>query len=363
MLVPVHSATRRRSTGRGSVEARRRLRLEVEPVLGRVPRDDDGGEDHRHVFPRLAGQQLGFCGQLPEIADVGLLDGALEPAGAAVVRGEGQMPVAAKQVGERPQVLRGRKRRLLGIGALVDIPVAPQPVLDGRAGHELPDAFGLGARQRIRLERALHEGHVGEVERQPFGAEDVLDHRKVLAAPPEALFDEVVETPLKELHVREDALVQGDWHVVDACVRLDGIFHFGGRGRGSKRRRQRQQLVDRRRFVLRFREAVAGGEGADFVGADPVYQTIEVLADARLGAGAVRRLEQDVDCFIELLPRGLEVTLIERRLPGPEMPIRFGDQRQDRIFDRFGLCDRQRRKRRFRRGRGGRAGRDRLRGA
>ena len=59
MEAPVHSATLRRSTARASATASKSrgvLRDDVEPVLGRVAGEDDGGEDHRHVFAGLAGQ-------------------------------------------------------------------------------------------------------------------------------------------------------------------------------------------------------------------------------------------------------------------------------------------------------------------
>jgi hypothetical protein len=38
------------------------------------------------------------------------------------------MPVAAEELAQRAQVFRGRERGLFGVGPLVDVPVAPQPV-------------------------------------------------------------------------------------------------------------------------------------------------------------------------------------------------------------------------------------------
>ena len=95
-----------------------------------------------------------------------------------------------------------------------------QPVLERRAGHELPHALGLGARQRVRLEGALDQRHVRQIERQPFGAEDVLNHRQVLAAALHAVLDEVVKPALEQLDVRQHALVQRNRDVVVAVLKV-----------------------------------------------------------------------------------------------------------------------------------------------
>ena len=126
--------------------------------------------------------------------------------------------------------------------------------------HELPDALGLGARQRVRLERALDQRHVRQVERQAFGAEDVLNHRQVLAAALHAFLDEIVEAALEQLDVGEHPLVERDRNVVgaDQQVRLDRVLQAGVGGRRAERRRHRQQLVNRRRLVFLLGEAVAG---------------------------------------------------------------------------------------------------------
>ena len=194
-----------------------------------------------------------------------------------------------------------------------------RPFSRRRAGHELPDALGLGTRQRVRLERALDERHVGEIERQPFGAEDALNHRQVLAAARHAFLDEVVKTALKQLDVRQHPLVERDGDVVDDGleIRLDRLGQLGRGGRRPERRRLGQQLIDRRRLVLLFREAVALGQRLHFVGADAVDQTIEMLADARLGPRAVGRFEQNVDGAVELHLRRVEMPLLELALARP----------------------------------------------
>ena len=77
------------------------------------------------------------------------------------------------------------------------------------------------------------------------------------------------------------------------------------------------------------------GQRPHFVGADAVDETVEMLADPRLGPAAVGRLQQDVDGAVEFLFRRLDVPLLELRLAGLEVAFGRGDQRQDRIFDRL----------------------------
>ena len=108
--------------------------------------------------------------------------------------------------------------------------------------------------------------------------------------------------------------------------------------RGVERRRQRQQFVDRRRLVLLFGEAVAFGERPDLVGADPIDEPVEMLANPRFGSAAVGRLEQDVDGAIEFLTRGIDVPELELALAGLEVAIGFGDERDDGIGGRRGAA-------------------------
>src|SRR5207249_3336593 len=100
----------------------------------------------------------GFGRQRPEVAEPGGLHRALHAAGPTVVRRQGEMPVAVEHVAQRVEVLRGGDRRLLGIGALVDVPVAVQTVLEPGARHELPDALGLRVRQRVGLKALSTSG-------------------------------------------------------------------------------------------------------------------------------------------------------------------------------------------------------------
>ena len=124
-------------------------------------------------------------------------------------------------------------RRLFGIRPLVDVPVVPQAVLERRRVHELPDAPRALHRQRVGLECALDQRHVREIERQTFSAEDVLDHRQVLAAAIESVLDEGAEPSLEQLDVPEHLLVLRDRNVVRG---LGQVRLHGGRD-GARRHR------------------------------------------------------------------------------------------------------------------------------
>ena len=101
-----------------------------------------------------------------------------------------------------------------------------------------------------------------------------------------------------------------------SCVRrlevgLHG-FGRGGLGRRGFEGLDREQRVDGRRLGLGFGEAVAGGQRRLLEHADAVDQAVEVLAQPRVGAGAVRRFEQRVERAVELRLGALEVA--EREL-------------------------------------------------
>ena len=207
--------------------------------------------------------------------------------------------------------------------------------------HELPDALGFGARERIRLERALDERHIRQVERQAFGAEDALNHREVLAAALHAFFDEVVQASLEQLDIRQHPLVERDRNVVSAVlqVRLHGRLEIGRRRQRAKCRGQRKKVVNGGRLVLLLGEPVALSERLHFVGADPVDQAIEMLADSRLGAppygdSSRRSMARSNSCFA-----ASRCPLFQRRPSSEEAIVRGGDQRDNRVDDGRGWLD------------------------
>src|SRR5437016_12640689 len=66
-----------------------------------------------------------------------------------------------------------------------------------------------------------------------------------------------------------------------------------------------------------------------------------MLADARLGAGAVWRFEKYVDGAVELLLGAFDVAQLELFLARLEVAVRLGDQRENRILGSNG-CRRRR---------------------
>src|SRR6185369_15452129 len=69
----------------------------VESVLGGMIRDDDSGQNFRNIVLGLAGKVITLV-ELPEIGVSGLLNRALHVAGAPVVSGHGEIPVAELRV-------------------------------------------------------------------------------------------------------------------------------------------------------------------------------------------------------------------------------------------------------------------------
>ncbi|OLD57481.1 MAG: hypothetical protein AUI64_00430 [Acidobacteria bacterium 13_1_40CM_2_64_6] len=65
-----------------------------------------------------------------------------------------------------------------------------------------------------------------------------------------------------------------------------------------------------------------------------------MFPDARLGARAVRRLEEHIDRAVEFLLGRFEVALLELFLAGLEVAVRGRNQRQDRVFNGCRLSDR-----------------------
>jgi hypothetical protein len=154
-----------------------------------------------------------------------------------------------------------------------------------------------------------------------------------------------VEAPLEQLDVGKHARVEGYWNVVVRRleIRPHGVFQRRGGGWSAKGGRKGEQFVDGRRLVFLLGKPVARRKGPHFIGADPIDETVEMLADPRFGPAAVGRLQQNVDRAIELLFRRLDVPLFELGLAGFEVPFGGANEREDRIFDHHG--DRLRKRR------------------
>ena len=317
--VDVHSAMRRKSTGPATVTLST-VDADlgsgtVKPVLSRVSGDDDCGQDHRHVFPRLTRQVAWVGRQRPEVVAAVALHRTLHAAGPAVVRRQRQVPVAVEHPAERLEVLCRGPRGLVGIGPLVHVPVVLQAVFARRRAHELPDALGACPRQRVGLECAFNQRHVRQIQRQTLGPKHALDHRQVVAAAIEPFLDEPPKPALEQLDVVEHPGVERNGDVV-RCQREVGLNRRGQRRRGRflGGRRQVEQRVDGRRFARLLRIAVAVGERGDFQRADTVDEPVELLTEPGFGSRATRRGQQDVDGAIELHAGAVEVSDLELAL-------------------------------------------------
>ena len=162
------------------VEAGRRRRRDVEAVV--LGRDGhlDGGQEAGDELRGLVGE-VAAVAHLPEVlAALPLLD-ALDVALAAVVAGQGQVPVAEALV-EVAQVAGGGAGGLLGVAALVDVAVDAQAVALAGAADELPRADRPGMGHGVDAEAALDDRQVGQLGRNAFLDQDPSDARQVLAA-------------------------------------------------------------------------------------------------------------------------------------------------------------------------------------
>lgn len=135
---------------------------------------------------------------------------------------------------------------------------------------------------------------------------------------------------------RQDPLVERNRDVVVRRleVGLNRVLQSSARRLRRECRRHRQQLVNGGWRVFLLGEAVALGQGFHLVRADAIDEPIELFADARFRAPAVRGLEQNRDGLVELLLRRPDVAKLELMLSPLEMPLGGSNQREHWIFDR-----------------------------
>ncbi|PYR82295.1 MAG: hypothetical protein DMF87_02150 [Acidobacteria bacterium] len=86
---------------------------------------------------------------------------------------------------------------------------------------------------------------------------------------------------------------------------------------------ERQQVINRRGFVLLLRKAVALREEGQLGGTDALDQPVVVLTDAWLRAGTPWRFEKDVQRLVELAPGRIQVAELKLGLASLEVAIRL----------------------------------------
>ena len=203
------------------------------------------------------------------------------------------------------------------------------------------------------LNRAFDQRHVGEIERQAFSPEDVLDHRQVLAAAVEAVLDERGAGPGTARCRRAPSRSAGSECRARSAARSVCTAAATARVGTASVSVSTSRAVDRaRRARALFGEAVAGGERGHFERADAIDEAIELRAQPRLGAGAAGRAQQNVDGAVERRPGLLEVPEIEIALALLVEPLGLVyeglngvGRRGTRRLDRLDLSRRRRRRR------------------
>jgi hypothetical protein len=147
---------------------------------------------------------------------------------------------------------------------------------------------------------------------------------------------------LEQLDVGEHLAIERNVDVVRRLAQVGGDRGFrGGRRRRRVERGNRQQLVNRRRLGLFLDEPVALRQRHQFVRADALDERVEMSPNPRLGAGAVGRLQQQLDREIKGRPGLFQVPQFQFLLAGGEMALGLGNEVGDGVLngDRLGRED------------------------
>ena len=101
------------------------------------------------------------------------------------------------------EILRRRPRRLLGVEAFVDPVGAVQPVFAPGGRHELPQPGSPGVAIGLWNKSTLDHREVFQLVRDPFLAQDLLEHGKIHRRPA----DPAIEMLLRRALQVRDALL------------------------------------------------------------------------------------------------------------------------------------------------------------
>ena len=103
--------------------------------------------------------------------------------------------------------------------------------------------------------------------------------------------------------------------------------------------REIQQFIERCRDGRPLREAIAFGEGAEFVRADAIDEPVEVLFQTGVRPGALRQFQQAVERLVEQQLGLREVPEAHFLLPAIEQALRLRDDVSDGVgLRRRGWC-------------------------
>ena len=160
----------------------------VQSVLRRILGHDGDCQNDRDVVASFFGQNVAAV-EFPEIGVPGAFHGSLHGAGAGVVGGHREVPIAELVV-EIFQVAGGGACGSLGILAIVDPHVVAKPVSASPAGHKLPDAAGADPRNCQRMESGLGLREIDQILRDALLFEGGDDHVVVAARAGKSAFED-----------------------------------------------------------------------------------------------------------------------------------------------------------------------------
>ena len=296
-----------------------------EAVLLRIFGHDGGGDDGGHVSLGGGGESVEAV-ELPEVGVPGFGDGVLDAAGAPVVGGHGEVPVAELVV-EGLHVAGVGEGGLFGIEALVEEAVALEAV-GAAEGHELPHAAGTGTGvDDLGLEAGLGYGEIDEVLGDALRGEIFGDHGAIFPGALEGagevgvavgVVGEVADPAGNVVVDDEGEIGLGGFKFSrdfadEFGVGLEGDFVSGFGGS----------------FVDLAGEAVALLEGDDFERVDGGDELIEFVGELGIFFEVQAGGEHGVDGEVEVLAGGVEAIGVEVGDAGLVAGLGPGDESLD----------------------------------
>ena len=200
----------------GEVDARG-----AQTVVGVVVHDIDDGDESRDIascFARKVGVDLPEVGPAALVggrrAITGACDGFVDIAGAAVVGGNGELPVTEDDV-EVVEVAGGGDGGFVWVATVVDHGVDFEVIELAGGVHELPEAGSADARSSLWVHGALNNGEVFEFLGNGIAVEGFLEEGVVELAEGEHHIETGRHVLEIETYERADLVV--------VCERYDGM--------------------------------------------------------------------------------------------------------------------------------------------
>ncbi len=327
-------------TDRHRVPFEWRIGHDVETEAPRILRDERRRENERHVVACLA-PKTAARRELPEVARARALETLQNSALTRVVCGHREVPVPEHLV-QVAEIGRGGARGLHRIAPLVEGAIPLETVTLARAGDELPEAVGGGARVGLVLEGRLDHRDVDEILRNALLLEDAahelevapfaLEGRRKGHGSPELVEGDGLEHGV----VHDDRNVEAGSRSCRAQLRL-GLLDFVRR----RERRCRDEAVTRvfggRPFG--FGRARAGSDRGTVKG----DRVVELVRECEVGQVALARGDSEgLESVVEGLASAVALARERERLALVEL---LGGQRacggiRRRVFARRHLRNR-----------------------